>query len=882
MPIGLVSPGIKVREVDLTQGRIDSVSTTTGGIVCPFAQGPVEEPVFIDSEQALIDTFGKPSDNDNHYEYWLSASNYLTYGGTMRVVRVDGTNLNNANASKTTPGTGETLKIKSYENYQNNFTTASTWFWAAKNPGSWANEIKVCVIDGFADQIISGINTSNKNVRVGAAVTQAISGVVAGNGTTSLFTGFIKGIITGVGNTLLNPTSSGVGTDSITVRVVSTVGSSVTETETVGIVTTLLAAGIGTNIVSIASTSGLSVGNAFLPGNIVVSSFGSTTATVGIVTTLLEASIGTAIVSVASTSGLLANDFFIPGNIVVSSIGSTTVSLASTISATITVGTSVTFTRTVPTVSLASTISAAITVGTSVTFTTTVSVAGTETATVYTEGGLFSFSAGTIGVSSVTIGSGTSTFTNTSQQDWYDLQDVGLDNSDLLWKEIAERPKTSNFATNRSGKNDEIHIVIIDDKGKISGTPGTILEKFVGLSKAVDATSSTSGPIYYKNFIADNSQYLFAGDAEVGKPTGFSSGITSITNGDGAWGLNAQGTTYHAVGKKTYTLKGGNNYGTSDSVNPRFEITLGNLIAGYDLFSNQREYPINFLIQGPGFGTKEETQAKANKLIQIAELRKDCIACISPQRSAVLVDPGAGGSSPVPIVSTNTQTTNVISFFNSVTSSSYAVFDTGYKYQYDRFSNKFRYVPLNADIAGCMARTGINDFAWFSPAGTRRGVINNAVKLAYNPSQSERDRLYVRRINPVIYSPGSGIILFGDKTGLAVESAFDRINVRRLFLVLEESIERASRASLFEFNDAITRTNFINITEPFLRDVKSKRGIQDFVVICDETNNTPDVIDANEFKADIYIKPARSINFIGLTFIATRTGVSFEEVTGRT
>ena len=732
MPIGLVSPGIKVREVDLTQGRIDSVSTTTGGIVCPFAQGPVEEPVFIGSEQALLDTFGKPSNNDNHYEYWLSASNYLTYGGTMRVVRVDGSNLNNANASKSTPGGSETLKIKSYEHYQNSFTTASTWFWAANNPGSWANEIKVCVIDGFADQIISGIDTSNLNVRVGAALTQAISGVVAGNGTTSLFTGFLKGIITGVGNTSSNQTSSGVGTDSITVRVVSTVSS-----------------------------------------------------------------------------------------------------------------------------------------------------IGTETSSVYTQGGLFSFSAGAVGVSSVTIGSGTS-FTNTTQQDWYDLQDVGLDNSDLLWKEIAERPRTSNFATNRSGNNDEIHIVVIDDKGTVSGTPGTILEKFVGLSKAVDATSSTSGPIYYKNFIADNSRYIFAGDAEVGKPTGFSTGITSITNAAGAWGLTAQSTTYHAVGKKTYTLKGGNNYGTTDSLNPRFQTTLGDLITGYSLFVNQREYPINFLIQGPGFGTKEETQAKANKLIQIAELRKDCIACISPQRSAVLVDPGAGGSSPVPIVSTNTQTTNVISFFDSVASSSYAVFDSGYKYQYDRFSNKFRYVPLNADVAGCMARTGINDFAWFSPAGTRRGVINNAVKLAYNPSQSERDRLYVRRINPVIFSPGSGIILFGDKTGLAIQSSFDRINVRRLFLVIEESIERASRASLFEFNDAITRTNFINITEPFLRDVKAKRGIQDFIVICDETNNTPDVIDANEFKADIYIKPARSINFIGLTFIATRTGVSFEEVTGRT
>ena len=262
-------------------------------------------------------------------------------------------------------------------------------------------------------------------------------------------------------------------------------------------------------------------------------------------------------------------------------------------------------------------------------------------------------------------------------------------------------------------------------------------------------------------------------------------------------------------------------------------------------------------------------------------MRKDCIAVISPQRSAVLTDPGSEGQNPSPIAKSSTQTDNVLSFYEAVSSSSYAVFDTGYKYMFDRFSSKFRYVPLNGDIAGCMVRTEINDFPWFSPAGTRRGVINNAVKLAFNPSQAERDLLYPKRINPVIYSSGAGIILFGDRTGLAVASAFDRINVRKLFMTIEETIERASRASLFEFNDAITRTNFVNIVEPYLRDVQAKRGIQDFVVICDETNNTPDVIDANEFRADIYVKPARSINFIGLTFVATRTGVSFEEVIGR-
>jgi phage tail sheath protein FI len=276
------------------------------------------------------------------------------------------------------------------------------------------------------------------------------------------------------------------------------------------------------------------------------------------------------------------------------------------------------------------------------------------------------------------------------------------------------------------------------------------------------------------------------------------------------------------------------------------------------------------LIGGPSGGaTIYESQAKANELIAIADIRKDCVATISPHRDDV-----------VNVANSDTQTNNIVKFFDPLTSSSYAVFDTGYKYVFDRFNNQFRYIACNADVAGLMARTSINQYPWFSPAGASRGALNNAVKLAYNPSQAQRDTLYPKRINPIIFSPGAGIILFGDKTALSYTSAFDRINVRRLFLTLESSIERAARAQLFEFNDTITRANFINIVEPYLRDVKSKRGITDFVVVCDESNNTPDVIDGNQFKADIYIKPARSINFIGLTFVATRTGVSFEEIIG--
>ena len=274
---------------------------------------------------------------------------------------------------------------------------------------------------------------------------------------------------------------------------------------------------------------------------------------------------------------------------------------------------------------------------------------------------------------------------------------------------------------------------------------------------------------------------------------------------------------------------------------------------------------------------KEIAQALANKLIAVADVRKDALAFISPYRKAFITDTSVGTAT---VNNDETITNNILDYYSPLTSSSYAVFDSGYKYMFDRFSNTFRYIPLNGDIAGLCARNDANNFPWFSPAGTNRGAILNAVKLAYTPSKAQRDRLYSNRVNPVIFSPGAGIVLFGDKTGFGKSSAFDRINVRRLFIYLEDAISAAAKDQLFEFNDEITRTNFVNIVEPFLRDVQAKRGIFDFVVICDETNNTAAIIDNNEFVADIFIKPARSINFIGLTFVATRTGVSFEEVIG--
>jgi phage tail sheath protein FI len=356
------------------------------------------------------------------------------------------------------------------------------------------------------------------------------------------------------------------------------------------------------------------------------------------------------------------------------------------------------------------------------------------------------------------------------------------------------------------------------------------------------------------------------GKAPSGNSTGFTSTVGFNSTGNGNWGVNAQGTTFSATGNTTFNLTGGVDY----SANGGMASSLSDIISSYNILSNPAEYQVNFLINGPSGGDSiYDSQAKANALISIAEARKDCVAVISPHKSGI-----------VNITNSETQTTNVINFFDPITSSSYAVFDSGYKYMFDRFNNIFRYIPCNADVAGLMARTSINQYSWFSPAGASRGAINGAVKLAYNPSKAQRDLLYPKRINPIIFSPGAGIILYGDKTALSYTSAFDRINVRRLFLTIESTIERAARAQLFEFNDVITRSNFVNIVEPYLRDVKSKRGIIDFLVICDETNNTPDVIDGNQFRADIFVKPARSINFIGLTFVSTRTGVSFEEVVG--
>ncbi len=722
MPLNLASPGIIVREVDLTSGRVDPSSDRIGAIAAPFQKGPVNLPVFVETEQDLYSIFGGPLSVDKQYESWYVASSYLAYGGSLRVLRTDDDDLKNA----AYPDTAN-IKIKSAEHYaqlgynENLITQASI---VARNPGSWADGLKVCLIDAKADQIITGIATTGGigSLSVGMGVTQAVPAntVLPGAGSTSVIDGYFKGMITEIGS----------GT--ISVKLLSHV----------------------------------------------------------------------------SSGNTITNIEYQPGGIY-----------------------------------------------------------------------RFSPSSGALEIFQVgqTVGLGTTTYS--ASTDWYDNQYVDLSNGTrLYWNTIAERPSTSSFGSDRLAKFDELHILVIDDNGSITGNAGNILEKHLGLSKASDAEFSAGSPSYWRRYLELNSQYIFGGKAPSGITTiTYSSNFVLDTNT--SWDQKAANRNFAATGQNTIVLGGGKNYNGQSGITTAgaMAATVSKLSESYSVLSNADDYRLDFLLMGSVSYNKSDAQSLANKIISIAETRKDCLAFISPYRLAFINDSSPG---TVTINSAEEITTDLVSFYSPITSSSYAVFDSGYKYMYDRFNDTFRYVPLNGDIAGLCARTDINDFPWFSPAGTSRGNILNAIKLAYNPTQSQRDRLYTNRINPVVFSPGSGIVLFGDKTALSKQSAFDRINVRRLFIYIQEAISAAARDQLFEFNDEVTRTNFVNIIEPFLRDVQAKRGIQDFRVVCDETNNTAAVIDSNEFLADIYVQPTRSINYIGLTFVATRTGVSFEEVIG--
>jgi phage tail sheath protein FI len=407
-------------------------------------------------------------------------------------------------------------------------------------------------------------------------------------------------------------------------------------------------------------------------------------------------------------------------------------------------------------------------------------------------------------------------------------------------------PGTSTFVQDRSGvlTADEMHIIIIDEDGGISGTPKAILEKWSGLSKISDARTSDGSANYYVDALYSGSSYIFWMD-HPSVNTGYGNNVTT------------QGTTLFTALTEvitTISLTGG----VDD-----YALTAGEQKDGIDRFKDTETVDLNLFICGKADATK------AGNALDMCTDRKDAVAFVSPELSDV-----------VAVANEVTQTSNVKAYFDALTSTSYGMFDSGYKYTYDKYNDSYRWIPLNGDMAGLCARTDLVADAWYSPGGFNRGQVRGVVKLAYNPQKANRDILYRARINPICSFPGQGTVLYGDKTAQAKPSAFDRINVRRLFIVIEKAISTASKFQLFEFNDEFTRAGFRNMVEPFLRDVQGRRGITDFLVVCDESNNPGSVVDRNEFVADIFVKPARSINFISLNFIATKTGVAFSEVVG--
>ena len=732
MPLNLASPGIVVREVDLTIGRVDPTSGSVGALVAPFEKGPIGDPQLIESEEDLLQTFGKPYSTDKHFEHWMVASSFLAYGGTMQVVRADDTGLRSATDD------GDDIKIKSGEHYQQlgyDEEAYSSCIVAAKNPGTWANGIKIAIIDGLADQVL-GVTTTNSSdgITLGSVVTQEVpdDAIAVGVGGTTPLDGNFKGTVTD----------------------------------------------IGTGTISVKLTHHVSAG--------------------GTVTNVDYADAG------VYKFGTVKN------------LGITTA-------------------------------------GQSTAWTTTLDVTGAS--------------------------------------DWFEAQNINITGGAIIeWDALASRPGTSAYAAERGARFDEVHVVVIDDLGEVTGNAGTILEKHLSLSKAKDAEYSVGSSSYWRKYLEVNSNYVFGlsgpksivGQSAVGLATVSHSGANNNYDLDTNWDQDASSIIFAGSGNNQLTLQGGLNYGGKAGITSigALNAGVGPIVSGLTLFENKEEIEVDFILQGSGSYNEFDCAGLANKCIAVAEARKDAVAFVSPYRTAFINDNANNSTDTDAVNAIDKITENVKGFAGNITSTTYGVIDSGYKYMYDRFNNTFRYVPLNGDIAGTCARTSIEQFPWFSPAGTARGAILNAVKLVYNPGQKQRDILYTNRVNPVINSPGAGIVLFGDKTAFGKASAFDRINVRRLFIYLEDAISAAAKDQLFEFNDEITRTNFVNIIEPFLRDVQAKRGIFDFVVICDETNNTAAVIDSNELVADIFIKPARSINFIGLTFVATRTGIAFEEVIG--
>jgi phage tail sheath protein FI len=830
MPFQL-SPGVAVVEKDFTS-IIPAVATSPGAFAGVFQWGPVLDPLTVTSENVLAERFGKPNNNQDVFSSFFTAANFLSYTNNLLVVRADTANQKNASC------TGFVTSITT-GNAGSGYTTAAVTFSAPQTTGGTR-------ATGTAS-VSAGTTSAGSPIAVTGVVIAGTGGQFTCTATTLVVgqTVTITGTLGGTGTITSYTTGTVYKISSITGSGSSVTGFTLTTTGDAAIVTT---AGTPTGLTYTANHP--TVAGVVIAGTGGQFTCTATTLTVGDTITITGTLGGTGTITgyttgkVYTVSALTAGSGSSVTGFTVTDAGTPIVTTAGT-------PTGLTYTRGFTVTTGAGQVSIAIVnPGSGYTAAPTITVTGNGTSASFTAV-IQAFAApkiknaadyqATAQDGQLSVGGFVAKFPGSLGNSLSFSVADSVSYATWAYKDSFDSaPGTSSYAGSVGGSNDEMHIVVIDSNGAWTGGAGTILEKYAFVSKASDARKSDGTNNYYKNAINSNSRYLWWADHP------------PLTT----WGTAAAGTAFeNLTTARTISLIGG----VDD-----FAATPANYQEGFALFANDELYDIALIPTG------RVTAATVTYVINnIAEVRKDCIVFASPvdvSDASVITATGSTGAN------------KITAFRDALPSTSYAVLDSGYKYQYDRYNDAYRYVPLNGDIAGLCARTDYTNDPWFSPGGMNRGQVKNVVKLAFNPSKVERDTLYKKGVNPVVAFPGQGTVLFGDKTLLAAPSAFDRINVRRLFIVLEKSVATAAKFQLFEFNDGFTRAQFKNLIEPFLRDVQGRRGITDFRVKCDDTNNTGEVIDRNEFVADIFIKPNRSINFITLNFVAARSSISFNEV----
>jgi phage tail sheath protein FI len=835
MPFQL-SPGVNVTEIDLTT-VIPAVATTDAAIAGVFKWGPVDKPTLVVSESELANVYGKP-DSDNA-ETFFTAASFLAYSNRLHVSRAH-------------HSTGEARRVQAWA------TNGADHLVVSNNvsTGVKATEAVSQVIAGIGDNVtVTGVDISDitETVTDTASDLAAITGVFTVSGSLDLKNNEPVTIDSAntLPNGLANTTTYFIQSATATTFTLSATqgGSSITNYSDVGDGALTVTRSGHTRITLSENYTGTTesayfefhddkysfnavANNAALDDDALLSQH--------IVKNEEHYDIGgqtydTSVKFVAKYPGAVGNSLKVSVCDNATQYNST-VTLDSGIAIAITVGNK-TGTVTGADASAINTFMADFAVG------DLLKVGTVENGIQYLE------------IAELPTAVSTS-LTVTFKQNLTTAENVSLTAGETIerywghWGLVEAAPGQSTYQLEQGNTTaqDEIHVIVIDEDGDVSGVPGTILEVWQRLSRASDAKGEDGGDIYYKNVINQSSNWIW-----------FANTI------DGAAERTAALTASSASGNSPTTMS----FSFGRDIAPEGSSSIqGDVMRAYDKFKSAEDYDISLVLAGKASGGSRGEQMANYIIDNICERRKDCVAFVSPEKNDV-------------VANATDITQDVVDFRNVLRSTSYAVLDSGYKYMYDKYNDIYRWIPINGDTAGLCAATDDARDPWYSPAGFNRGNIKNVVKLAWNPKKAERDILYKNGVNPIVNFPGQGIVMFGDKTLLSKPSAFDRINVRRLFIVLEKAIATAAKFTLFEFNDEFTRASFVNLVTPFLRDVQGRRGVTDFAVICDETNNTGEVIDRNEFVGDIYIKPARSINFIQLNFVAVRTGVEFSEVIGQ-